>query len=44
MVSLLIYILGLVYVIIKGQKMLTGNLDIITATEDITDFEALGQI
>ena len=43
-VSLLIYILATVYVIIKGQKMFAGNLDIMTSTVEMTDFERHGKI
>ena len=38
-VTWLIYVLAFVYIIIKGQKMFEGNLDIITTTEDMIDLE-----
>ena len=41
---MLIYILVLVYVVIKGTKMWAGNLDNIMTNEVMTDFEKLGKV
>ena len=43
-VSALVYILVIVYIIIKGQKMANGNLDLMTSTEVANDLAGVDKV